>query len=86
MSDAADSPEYLAERVRQAIATDPRSTVQGVQVRVTEVDVFLAGQVGSESRRTAIAEVAGEVVPGRRIHNDVHVVELGHEHTPERIR
>lgn len=81
-----DSPEYLAEHVRQAVATDPRTTVQGLQVRVTDSELFLAGDVGSEQRRQAVAEVAAEVAPGRRIHNDVVVVDLGGtEHTPERI-
>lgn len=81
-----DSPEYLAERVHQAVTTDPRTTEQGVQVRVTEVEVFLFGEVASAERRAAVAEVAAEVVPGRRIHNDVTVVPLDGEHTPERIR
>jgi osmotically-inducible protein OsmY len=80
-----DSPEYLAERVRQAVATDLRSTEQGVQVRVTDDELFLYGEVGSAERRDAVAEVAAEVVPGRRIHNDVTVVRLGDEHTPERL-
>lgn len=81
-----DTPEYLAERIRQALTTDARTTVQGLQVRVTDSEVFLAGHVGSEARRSAVAEVAAEMLPDRRIHNDVGVVELGGEHTPERIR
>lgn len=80
-----DSPEYLAERVHQAVTTDLRTTEQGVQVRVTETEVFLVGEVASTQRRDAVAEVAAEVVPGRRIHNDVTVVRLGDEHSPERI-
>jgi osmotically-inducible protein OsmY len=81
-----DSPEYLAERVHQAVTTDPRTTEQGVQVRVTEAEVFLFGEVASAERRDAVAEVAAEVVPDRRIHNDVTVVPLDGDHTPERIR
>lgn len=84
--DRPDSPEYLAERVHQAVTTDPRTTEQGVQVRVTEVEVFLFGEVASAERRAAVAEVAAEVVPDRRIHNDVTVVPLDGSHTPERIR
>lgn len=86
MSDPVDdSPEYLAERVRQAVATDLRTSEQGVQVRVTDAELFLYGEVGSVERRDAVAEVAAEVVPGRRIHNDVTVVRLGDQHTPERL-
>ncbi len=86
MSDPVDeSPEYLAERVRQAVATDLRTAEQGVQCRVTEAELFLYGEVGSDERRAAVAEVAAEVVPDRRIHNDVTVVRLGDEHTPERL-
>lgn len=81
-----DSPEYLAERVHQAVTTDPRTNEQGVQVRVTGAEVFLSGAVASAERRDAVAEVAAEVVPDRRIHNDVTVVPLDGEHTPERIR
>lgn len=80
-----DSPEYLAERVHQAVTTDPRTTEQGVQVRVTDAELFLYGEVASDERRVAVAEVAAEVVPDRRIHNDVTVVRLGDEHTPERL-
>jgi osmotically-inducible protein OsmY len=80
-----DSPEYLAERVHQAVATDPRTNEQGVQVRVTDAELFLYGEVASAERREAVAEVAAEVVADRRIHNDITVVRLGDEHTPERI-
>ena len=80
-----DSPEYVAERVHQAVTTDPRTTEQGVQVRVTDTEVFLHGEVASAERRDAVAQVAAEVVPDRRVHNDVTVVRLGDEHTPERI-
>lgn len=86
MSERTETPEYVAERVRQAVATDPRTTVQGLVVRATDAELFLAGDVGSEERRRAVAEVASEVAPGLRLHNDVKVVELGGEHTPERIR
>jgi osmotically-inducible protein OsmY len=85
MSEPTATPEYLAERVRQAVATDPRTTVQGLQVRVTEAALFLTGHVGSEERRHAVAQVAAEVAPDRRIHNDIEVVHLGGEHTPERL-
>ncbi len=80
-----DSPEYLAERVHQAVTTDPRTTEQGVQVRVTDTELFLHGEVASAERRDAVAEVAAEVVPDRRIHNDITVVQLRDEHTPERL-
>lgn len=80
-----DSPEYLAERVHQAVTTDPRTNEQGVQVRVTDDELFLYGEVASAERRDAVAEVASEVVPDRRIHNDVTVVRLGDEHIPERL-
>jgi osmotically-inducible protein OsmY len=82
----ADTPEYLAEHVRHALTTDARTTVQGLRVRVTESEVFVAGHVGSEERRSAVTEVAAEVLPDRRIHNDVAIVELDGQHRTERIR
>ena len=81
-----DTAEYLAEHVRQALTTDPRTSVQGLQVRVTDSEVFVTGDVGSEARRRAVAQVAAEMVPDRRLHNDVTVVPLDGGHTPERIR
>jgi osmotically-inducible protein OsmY len=79
------APEYVAEHVRQAITTDPRTTEQGIDVRVLHDEVFLAGEVSSEARRDAVGEVAAEVADGHRIHNDVRVIPDTHHHGTERI-
>lgn len=69
-----DEPlQYVAARVREAIAEDPRTHVLDVDVRVVGEDVFLRGQVPSEERRQAIEDVAREFVGDRHVHNEVAV-------------
>jgi osmotically-inducible protein OsmY len=79
------APEYVAEHVRRAITTDPRSAEQGVDVRVVGDDVFLSGTVTSDERRDAITDVATEAADGRTVHNDVCVAHPTDRHTTERI-
>ena len=79
------APEYVAEHIHRAITTDPRTTEQGIDVRVVGDDVYLSGAVTSTERRDAVAEVAAEAAEGRRIHNGVEVTEPVDRHTTERI-
>jgi hypothetical protein len=79
------APKYVGEHVRQAIATDPRTTEQGIGVRVVGDQIFLSGEVGSGDRRDAIGQVAAEVAPDHRICNEVAVTSAGDQHTTERL-
>lgn len=81
----ATAPEYVGEHVRQAVATDPRTTEQGIGVRVVHGEVFLSGEVGSADRRAAIGVVAEEAAQGHAVHNGVTVAEPGDHHVTERI-
>lgn len=65
--------QYLAARVREAIASDERTHVLDVDVRIVGGQVFLRGQVPNDERRSAIEEVARGVVEGLQIHNEVEV-------------
>lgn len=76
---------YVSEHVRQAIATDPRTTEQGIDVRVVADDLYLSGDVSTHARRDAIGEVAAEAAAGHRIHNEVTVTSPGDHHATERI-
>jgi osmotically-inducible protein OsmY len=79
------APEYLAEHIRQAITTDPRTVEQGIDVRVVGDEVYLSGTVTSAERRDGVGDVAAELAEGRPVHNQVEVAEPTDRHTTERI-
>jgi osmotically-inducible protein OsmY len=79
------APQYVAEHVRQALTTDPRTMEQGLDVRVVGDDVYVSGTVTSAERFDAVATVAAEAADGRRVHNEVSVAEPTDRHTTERI-
>jgi osmotically-inducible protein OsmY len=68
-----DAPEYVIERVHQALAEDPDIHELGVQVAVAGDRVFLTGHVGTVERRRAITVVAQRVLPEHTIHNQTTV-------------
>ena len=78
--------EYLAQHVRDALARDPRVADLGISVTVEPGAVRLSGLVATEERRDAVAMVAGEVLGGRTVRNDVTVTTMdqpdGMEHLP----
>ena len=65
--------QYLAARIHDAIAADPRVNMLDVEVRVVGQKVFVRGQVPTQDRRDAIADVARELAPDHEIHNEVDV-------------
>lgn len=87
MTSAADAPDdaYVVEHVRQALATDPRSGVQGLHVTRHADCIVVAGTVTSDARRAAIGEVASEVASDLRICNEVVVVDPADHHRTEEV-
>lgn len=79
------APEYLAEHVRQALTTDPRTMEQGLDVRVVGDHVYVSGTVTSSERCEAVALVAAEAADGRDVRNEVRIAEPTDRHTTERI-
>lgn len=75
MTDAEEPSEYIAERVQAALVTDGRVTELGIDVRVSGMKVFLSGDVATDARRDAVAEVAADVLPDYEVHNHVNVVD-----------
>jgi osmotically-inducible protein OsmY len=73
MPDAAGSPEYLAEHIRTALATDPRVHEQGLDVTVIGHTIVLRGTVPTPALRQAAGDVAREMAPGADVLNDVEV-------------
>lgn len=69
-----EPPQYLAQRLRRALAEDPRTAEMGVQVKVRGSVVFLTGEVATQQRCRQLAAVVAEAAPELTVHNDVHVV------------
>lgn len=69
----AAEPEYQAEHLRAALATDPRVMQPGLEVWVTRRSVVVRGCVPTEAVRGAVATVLDEHLEGRALVNDVEV-------------
>jgi len=61
--------QYLIERVREALAEDPRVGELYVQVTIAGGKVFLAGSVATAERQRAISDLVQELLPDHEIHN-----------------
>lgn len=67
---------YLAERVRTALAEDPRVGELGVDVVVDGARLVLTGVVGTAERCAAVEQVARELAPEHDVDNRLTVVTL----------
>jgi osmotically-inducible protein OsmY len=63
-------PGYTEAHVAEALATDPRVSALGLEVSIRAREVFLSGDVGTQERKDAVAEVVAELLPGYTVHND----------------
>jgi osmotically-inducible protein OsmY len=66
-------PRYEQERIRQALATDPRVGEPELSVDLVAGRVLVTGTVPSEKVREAVDEVVSEVAPGVALDNRVSV-------------
>ena len=66
-------PRYEQERIRQALATDPRVGEPELTVEVVAGRVLVTGTVPSERVRSSIDDVVGEAAPGVAVDNRVTV-------------
>ena len=80
-----DADAYVIEHVRQALATDQRTLVQGLRVTQHGDSVVVSGTVSSETRRDAVGEVAAEVAAAFRVCNETVVVEPADHHRSEEV-
>ena len=80
MAEVSPAPEYLAQRVRDAIAADPRTGELGLEVAVTSGGLTVRGVVASDEARAAITAVAEEAVPGVEVRNETVAKEV---HEPQ---
>jgi hypothetical protein len=68
-----DDPEYLAEHLRAALATDGRVLQPGLEVRVTRDLVVVRGCVPTEGVREAVGVVVHDHAAGWEVVNEVEV-------------
>lgn len=61
--------QYVIERVREALAEDPRVGELYVQVTVAAGKVFLSGDVATAERKQAMTEVVRELLPDHEVQN-----------------
>ncbi|WP_020667063.1 hypothetical protein [Amycolatopsis nigrescens] len=69
-----DVPQYRAAELRRALAEDARTVELGIRVFVRGRQVHLCGEVATEGRRAALAEVLHELAPDLLVRNDVRVM------------
>jgi osmotically-inducible protein OsmY len=68
-----EAPEYVAEHLRAAFATDSRIYEQGLDVTVRGRTIVVQGTVSTPALREAVTDVASELVPGAEVLNEVEV-------------
>jgi osmotically-inducible protein OsmY len=66
-------PRYDQERIRQALATDPRVGEPELSVEIVAGRVLVSGSVPTETVREAVDAVVLEAAPGLPVENRVEV-------------
>jgi osmotically-inducible protein OsmY len=84
--DPREPPHYVAERVRAALAADPRLNDLGIQVKIIERKVILSGAVATHERQSMAETIVRELLPDHEIQNEVGVLEIVDPPAPERMR
>lgn len=72
--EAQGSLRYLAARIQEALAQDPRVGELGINVDVSASEIRLAGVVSTPERHDAIPEVVLEIAEGYRVINATSVI------------
>lgn len=86
MTDTHDVHSYQIERVREALARDPRVNEIGIGVTMVERKVFLSGTVSTAARHALITVVVREILPEYEVHNEVRVDQPAAPAAPETLR
>ena len=82
---SAEPEAYFVERLREALAHDPRVAELGVSVRMAGGRVFLSGEVATPERKVAAAEVLGPLLEGRTLENGLTIATLTESDSEEPI-
>jgi osmotically-inducible protein OsmY len=75
----------LIERVREALAHDPRVGELELRVKMVGDKVFVRGTVPTEERRRAVGEIVHEVLPDHEVHNETNVIDFAPRPDQERL-
>ncbi|HEY8521634.1 MAG TPA: BON domain-containing protein [Gammaproteobacteria bacterium] len=79
-------PKHLVGRIREALATDPRTNVLDITIKVVGGKAFIMGEVTSEERRQAAHEVAREVLPpGMELVDELWIAKYDGPRRPETV-
>jgi hypothetical protein len=70
-----ETTEYLLERIRAALAHDPRLGELELPVSIVDDRVVVTGTVQTPDRRQAISDLLAELVPDRRVENLTKVLD-----------
>jgi len=68
--------QYLVGELQHALATDERVNMLDIKVIVRSGKIHLIGQVATEERRRAVAEVVIELLPGVEVRNELTVLQV----------
>jgi osmotically-inducible protein OsmY len=82
---AAEPDAYLVERVREALAHDPRIAELGVCVRVSGERVIVTGDVATPERKAAVSEVVRPLIGGRTLENGLTVTSFAITDSEEQL-
>ena len=82
---AAEPHAYVVERVKEALATDPRVSELHLDVTLVGEKVFVAGTVPTEPRRSAALDVVREAAPDLTVVSQVTVEGLDGEPSVEEL-
>jgi len=86
MTHTPDPPQYVAERIRSALAADPRVAELGIAVKIVGDRVQLGGAVATHDRRQLVEEIVRQLMPGHEVQNEIQVPEPVDPPRPERLR
>jgi osmotically-inducible protein OsmY len=71
-----EPPHYLIQRVREALAHDPRVGELELRVKMVGAKVFVTGSVQTDERREAVSTIVREVLPEAEVHNEITITTL----------
>lgn len=80
-----EPPHYQVQRVREALAHDPRVGELELDVNIRAGKVLVAGTVPSKEVQQGITEVVEEVLPDLEVHNQTTVAHYGTPEEEERL-
>ena len=86
MTHTPDPPQYVAERIRSALAADPRVAELGIAVKIVGNRVQLGGAVATRDRRLLVEEIVRQLMPEHEVQNEIQVQEPVETPRAERLR